>query len=81
MFGVTGSAQGNTHGATLLGFHDSLTQYHVDTVHLSRAAVTLSVGSAVPSTPVVMRGLRTLWFVIGKFSSDLSSPSLLLVQG
>ena len=78
-FGVTESPQGNTHGATLLGFHNSLSQYSVNTVQLNRNAVILSVGSAVPRTPVVMRGLRMLWFVIGKFYSDLNSLSLLLI--
>ena len=78
VFGMVGPAQGNTRGASLLGFHPSLSQYSVNTVLLTRAAVTLSVGSAVPSTPVVMRGLRMLWFVIGKFYSDLNSLSLFL---
>ena len=67
VFGVTGSPQGNAHGATLLGFHVSVSQYSVNTAQLNRDAVTLSVGSTVPSTPVQMRGLHMLWFVIGKF--------------
>ena len=80
VFGVTESPWGNTHGATLLGFHDSLTQYQVDTAQLNIDVVTaLSVGSVVPSTPVQRRGLRMLWFVIGKFDSELSSLSLLLI--
>ena len=67
IFGVTESAQGNTPGATLLGYADALPQYRVNTVLLDKAVVTnLSVGSTVPSSPVVQRGLRMLWFVIGK---------------
>ena len=66
VFGVTGPSQGNTHGATLLGVHDSVSQYLVNTVILSSAGQSLSVGSTLPSTPVVQRGLRMLWFVIGK---------------
>ena len=67
VFGVTGPSQGNTHNATLLGFHDtSLSQYVVSTVHVSRGSLSLSVGSTVPSVPVIQRGLRMLWFVIGK---------------
>ena len=71
VFGVTESAQGNTDGATLLGFFES--QYWVDTVVLSRAAVTLSVSSVLmPNTPVITnRGLRMLWFVIGKLNVDI----------
>ena len=67
VFGVTGSSQGNTHSATLLGYFDTLSQYQVNTVHVSRAGHSLSVGSTIPSTPVILRGLRMLWFVIGKF--------------
>ena len=66
VFGVTGPSQGNTHSATLLGYFDTLPQYVVNTVHVSRAGLSLSVGSTVPSVPVVQRGLRMLWFVIGK---------------
>ena len=68
VFGVTGPSQGNTHSATLLGFHDTVTQYVVNTTQLARAGPTLSEGSTVPSTPVVQRGLRMLWFVIGKLN-------------
>ena len=66
VFGVTGSAQGNTPGATLLGFHDTLSQYLVDTVQLSRAGFILSVGSTIPESAVARRGLRMLWFILGK---------------
>ena len=66
VFGVIGSSQGNTRSATLLGFHHTLTQYQVDTILLSSAGLTLSVGSTLPSVPVVARGLHMLWFVIGK---------------
>ena len=73
VFGVTRSAQGNTHEATLLGFHQALSQYLVDTVVLYRTAVTLTVGSLLmPSTPVIPnRGLRMLWLVIGKLNVDI----------
>ena len=64
--GVTESAQGNTHGATLLAYATALPQYRVNTVILNKAGLTLSVGSPIPSSPVVQRGLRMLWFVIGK---------------
>ena len=66
VFGVTGTSQGNTHSATLLGYFDTLPQYQVNTVIRSGTGQSLSVGSTVPSTPVVQRGLRMLWFVIGK---------------
>ena len=66
IFGVTESAQGNTHGATLLGFHDGIPQYHVDTLLQNKAGLTLSVGSTIPSLQTAPRGLRMLWFIIGK---------------
>ena len=66
IFGVTESAQGNTAGATLLGYHDALPQYRVNTVLLTKAGLSLSVGSTIPSIPPAQRGLRMLWFVIGK---------------
>ena len=65
-FGVIESAQGNTHEATLLGFADALPQYMVDVVWLNRAEVTLSVGSTISNRSPVLRGIRMLWFVIGK---------------
>ena len=65
IFGVTESAQGNSHNAALLGFADALAQYQVDTILLNKAGLTLSVGSAVSSAPTLKRGLRMLWFVIG----------------
>ncbi len=65
-FGVTESAHGNTEGATLLGLSDSLSQYRVSAVLLSKAGVTLSVGSTISSSPIMQRGICTLWFVIGK---------------
>ena len=68
IFGVTESTQGNTHGATLLGFHDTLSQYRVNSVVLNRFELTLSVGSTIHSSPTVQRGLRMLWFVIGEFT-------------
>jgi hypothetical protein len=65
-FGVTESAQGNTHGATLLGVHESQNEYRVDTLQLSIAELSISVGSTLPKPQVEPRGLRLLWFVIGK---------------
>ena len=63
-FGVTESAQGNAHGATLLGYSDSLFPYRV---LINRAEVSLSVGSTIIcSSPTVQRGIHMLWFVIGK---------------
>ena len=64
-FGVTESSQGNTHSASLLGYHDTLPQYRVGTVQLNNAGLSLSIGSTVPNVPVVQRGLRQLWFVVG----------------
>ena len=67
IFGVTESAQGNTHGAALLGFSDSLPQYRVDAVAMSTDGLSLSVGSSVPSdSPAIPRALRMLWFIISK---------------
>ena len=66
VFGVIGPSQGNTHSATLLGYFDHLSQYQVNTILLDSAGLSLSEGSTLPSTPVVQRGLRMLWFVIGK---------------
>ena len=68
VFGVTGPSQGNTHSASLLGFSDSLLRYRVDTTLLNSAGQSLSIGSTVSGVPVVGRGLRMLWFVIGKLS-------------
>ena len=67
IYGVTESAQGNTTGATLLGFHDStLSEYVIDTLLVSKTG-DISVGSILPKLQGVQRGLRMLWFVIGKF--------------
>ena len=66
VFGVTGPSQGNTHSASLLGFSDALPQYRVTVVILNSAVLSLSVGSTVPSVPLVQRGLRMLWLVTGK---------------
>ena len=65
IFGVTESAQGNTNNAELLGFADPLPQFQVGTLILSKAALNLSVGSSVPRSILVTRGVRMLWFVIG----------------
>ena len=63
-FGVTESARGNTYDTELLAFHHSV--YAVDSVKLNRAEVTLSVGSSVRRDATLSRGLRMLWFVVGK---------------
>ena len=66
VFGVTESAQGNTHDATLLGFHDTLAGYRVDTLMISTRGQTIAVGSTLPKPQVQQLGLRLLQFVIGK---------------
>ena len=67
VFGVTGPAQGNTHGATLLGFHESLSQYLVSTSQISRSELQggVTVGSKFTRRQNIqsLRGLRMLWFV------------------
>ena len=66
VFEVTESAQGNTNGATLLGFSTS-PQYRVDTITVSKDGLTLSVGSSIPNNvPAFPRGLHMLWFITGK---------------
>jgi hypothetical protein len=72
-FGVIESSQGNNAGATLLGFADSLPQYQVDVMLINRAEVTLSVGSTIRNRVTVPRGIRMLWFVIGKLTFTTSS--------
>ena len=69
--GFTEADQGNTHGATLLGFADALPQYRVATTQLPKAGLSLSVCSTVPRVPVDQRGLRMLWFVIGELILDV----------
>ena len=69
-FGVTESAQGNTPGATLLGFHDSLAEYRVNTIRRDKASLPLTIGSTIPSSTPVQNGLRMLWFVIGKLHDE-----------
>ena len=64
IFGVIKSAQGNTDGVTLLGFHES--EYGVNIIQIIGDGLTLSVGSTVPSRPTASRGIRMLWFVVGK---------------
>ena len=66
IFGVTESAQGNTNGVTLLGFHEI--EYEVDVLQLNRVGLTLSIGSTIMNIngPTVLRGIRMLWSVIGK---------------
>ena len=67
ILGVTESAQGNTHEATLLGVHESLAEYTVHTLQLSATGKNISVGSTLirPETGQTL-GLRLLRFVIGK---------------
>ncbi len=67
IFGVTESAQGNTRGATLLGFFPSQPEYRVDTLLIPSAGQTISVSSTLYKPEGVQLGLRMLWFVIGKF--------------
>ena len=67
IFGVTESAQGNTHNATLLGFHDTLAGYKVNTLRISAGGQTIAVGSTLPRSIGQQLGLRLLQFVIGKF--------------
>ena len=70
-FGVTESAQGNTHGAALLGSHDTVSQFRVDTIQQNKAGLNLSVDSTIMSTVPVnpLLGLPYLWFVVGNYSS------------
>ena len=63
-FGVTESSQGNTHSASLLGYHEGQSEYLVNTVQQDRAGRPLSVGSTVANNSLVWRGVRMLWFVV-----------------
>jgi hypothetical protein len=65
IFGVTESAQGNTHGATLLGVHESQLVYTVETLMISATGLNISVGSTLSRPKGVQRGLRLIRFVIG----------------
>ena len=67
-FGVTESAQGNTHGATLLGFFDALTEYRISAIVFNKNEETISIGKTIRNRPPVPRGICMLWFVIGKHS-------------
>ena len=64
IFGVIRSAQGNTNGVTLLGFHES--EYGVDVELLNSAGLILSIGSTIRNGLTHLRGIRMLWFIIGK---------------
>ena len=69
IFGVTESAQGNTHSATLLGYFETQEQFQftVSTIQVAKDNIlTLPVGSTVPQGAAPVRGLRMLWFIIGK---------------
>ena len=68
---MTESAQGNTHGAALLGSHDTVSQFRVDTIQQNKAGLNLSVDSTIMSTVPVnpLLGLPYLWFVVGNYSS------------
>ena len=77
IFGVTESAQGNTAGAALLGFPDSLPRYQVDVLLFNRADVNLSIGSTIKNKSPVLRGIRMLWFVIGKLTFTTSRVIIL----
>ncbi len=86
VFGVTESAQGNTAGATLLGFFDDAAfnvqpDYVVSTIQIDKGQInTLSVGSTL-SRPGggLQRGLRMLWFVIGKLFCNYSLHSCMIL--
>ncbi len=67
VFGVTESAQGNTHGATLLGFFES--QPGVYSTHIAHFCCMENYSYGFYSNQAehwVQRGLHMLWFVIGK---------------
>ena len=72
IFGVTESAQGNTHSATLLGYQEAAhPQLIVSTIQVAKGNIlTLPVGSMfpIPQSAIYLnlRGLRMLWFNIGK---------------
>ncbi len=67
VFGVTESAQGNTHSASLLGaIYELEPKYSVDTMLVTKAGLNMSVGSTIFRPSGVPRGLRMLWFIIGK---------------
>ena len=71
-FAITESAQGNTHGAVLLGFPDALPEYRVhNVIQLNKNIFTnfdsLSVGSTLPRLQSLERALRFLWFIVGKY--------------
>ena len=70
VFGVTESARGNTHSATLLGYHESgQPEYLVGTQLQNKMGLSLLVSSTVPGNALSQqRGLRMLWFVIGKLN-------------
>ena len=78
-FGVIESAQGNTHGATLLGFSDALPQYRVDVPLFTRAEVTLSIGSTIRNRQTLLRGICMLWFVIGKYQYSNNHDIIIIV--
>ena len=72
-FAITESAQGNTHGANLLGFSDSRIEYTVSDVMLLNKDTlnfaSLAIGSTVPRTQSIQRSIRLLWFVTGKHNN------------
>ena len=70
IFGVTESVQGNTAGATLLGFIDDRTftvqpEYLVNTLQTGNVGLNLTVGSSLQRPDELQTGLRMLWFVTG----------------
>ena len=82
IFGVTESAQGNTHNVALLGFHSSLPEYNVDTMLVSKAALmmNISVGYVLPKPSGARRGLHMLWFVIGQSAGIINTATLIFVN-
>ena len=66
-FGVAEVPHKNNSSAKLLSFPDSFKDYTVETIVLDRARVdSFTIGSSVPTDNAIPRGLRMLWFVIGK---------------
>ena len=83
-FGVLQSSQQNTH-TDLWGFQDSLEQYRVNVIQLNRNGDSrnLSVNSTLTfeNTDMANRGLRMLWFILGKHQFIMQYIIILHVVG
>lgn len=68
VYGITAD-EGNTPGVNLAAYHDALQQYWVDSFRIPKDEdLNLEVGSTFSTrNPSIKRGLRMLWFAIGKF--------------